>query len=97
MAFEGRRTSFARLQGRSGLHDPAAARASGIPVFYYLFELKFKCVRDQEFVIGGFTAPKGSRVGFGALLVGYYDHGELVYAGKVGTGYDTEQVVPESR
>jgi bifunctional non-homologous end joining protein LigD len=141
VTFEGRRTSFARLQGRSGLHDPAAARASGIPVFYYLFDLlhldgrrttavpliwrkrllrhavtftdplrftphrvgagqaayrracdrgeegvlakradapylstrtgdwlKFKCVRDQEFVIGGFTAPKGSRVGFGALL-----------------------------
>jgi bifunctional non-homologous end joining protein LigD len=50
--------------------------------------LKFKCVADQEFVIGGFTDPKGSRVGFGALLVGYYDDGRLRYAGKVGTGYD---------
>lgn len=50
--------------------------------------LKFKCVNEQEFVIGGYTDPKGSRVGFGALLVGYYDHGKLAYAGKVGTGFD---------
>jgi bifunctional non-homologous end joining protein LigD len=50
--------------------------------------LKFKCVRDQEFVIGGFTEPSGSREGFGALLVGYQDSGALQYAGKVGTGYD---------
>jgi bifunctional non-homologous end joining protein LigD len=50
--------------------------------------LKFKCVTGQEFVIGGFTDPKGSRQGFGALLVGYYDpHGDLIYAGKVGTGF----------
>ena len=51
--------------------------------------LKFKCVNQQELVIGGFTEPKGSRVGFGALLVGYYENGQLRYAGKVGTGYDT--------
>lgn len=50
--------------------------------------LKFKCVRDQELVIGGFTDPAGSRIGFGALLVGYYDDGSLRYAGKVGTGYN---------
>lgn len=163
VAFEGRRTSFARLQGRLGLTDPDAARATGIPVFYYIFDvlhldghttldvpltwrkrllrealrfdgplrftthrvragevayrracergdegviakradsryegrrsanwLKFKCVRDQEFVIGGYTAPRGSRVGLGALLVGYHDDGDLVYAGKVGTGFDDE-------
>ncbi len=162
VAFEGRRTSFARLQGRLGLTDPDDAVASGIPVFYYLFDiihlegngttdlaltwrkrllrrefqfddplrytthrvkngeaaytaacrrgdegviakladapyegrrsanwLKFKCSRDQEFVIVGYTAPKGSRVGLGALLLGYQDGGELVYAGKVGTGFDT--------
>ena len=162
VAFEGRRTSFARLQGRLGITEPEAARASGIPVYYYLFDLlhldgksttglplvwrkrllrkvfqfrdplrytthrvkdgeaayraacergdegviakladapyegrrsanwlKFKCVRDQEFVVGGYTAPKGSRVGLGALLVGYYDGHDLVYAGKVGTGFDT--------
>ncbi|GAB3432732.1 non-homologous end-joining DNA ligase [Actinophytocola sediminis] len=50
--------------------------------------LKFKCVRDQEFVVGGFTDPQGSRAGFGALLIGYHEHGRLRYAGKVGTGYD---------
>ena len=54
--------------------------------------LKFKCVRDQEFVVGGFTDPKGARSGFGALLVGYYDGADLRYAGKVGTGY-TESVL----
>ncbi len=51
--------------------------------------LKFKCVREQEFVIGGYTDPRGARTGFGALLVGYYESGRLRYAGKVGTGYDT--------
>jgi bifunctional non-homologous end joining protein LigD len=51
--------------------------------------LKFKCESGQEFVIGGFTDPHGSRTGFGALLLGYYDPGgRLVYAGKVGTGFD---------
>jgi DNA ligase D-like protein (predicted ligase) len=162
VAFEGRRTSFARLQGRSGITDPEEARASRIPVFYYAFDLlhlgdsdigeqpllqrkrllrnmfqfndplrytthrvkdgeaayraacergdegviaklagstyqggrsanwlKFKCSRDQEFVIVGYTAPKGSRIGLGALLLGYYDGADLVYAGKVGTGFDT--------
>jgi bifunctional non-homologous end joining protein LigD len=161
VAFDGRRTSFERLQGRMGLTDPDAARATGIAVYYYVFDvlhldghdvrglplrdrkrllrdavrfadplrftthrntageeeyrkacergdegviakradspyrsgrsgdwLKFKCVRDQELVIGGFTAPKGSRVAFGALLVGYFDGADFVYAGKVGTGFD---------
>jgi bifunctional non-homologous end joining protein LigD len=50
--------------------------------------LKLKCVRQQEFVIGGYTAPQGSRERLGALLVGYYDSRSLRYAGKVGTGYD---------
>lgn len=50
--------------------------------------LKFKCVHEQELVIGGFTDPKGSRTGFGALLLGYYQGRRLRYAGKVGTGYD---------
>ncbi len=52
--------------------------------------LKFKCSRGQELVIGGFTEPRGERVGFGALLVGYFSDDELCYAGKVGTGYDDE-------
>ena len=51
--------------------------------------LKFKCLNGQEFVIGGYTDPQRSRVGFGALLLGYYDaDGKLRYAGKVGTGFD---------
>ena len=49
--------------------------------------LKLKCTRAQELVIGGFTAPRGSRTDLGALLVGYYDGDELRYAGKVGTGF----------
>jgi bifunctional non-homologous end joining protein LigD len=161
VAFEGRHTSFARLQGRLGITDPEVSRASRIRITYYVFDLlhldgkstvslpltrrkrllrsaiqfvgplrytphrvadgmaayqtacergdegviakladstydgkrsaswlKFKCVRDQEFVIGGYTGPKGSRVGLGALLLGYHEGGELVYAGKVGTGFD---------
>jgi bifunctional non-homologous end joining protein LigD len=48
---------------------------------------KTKCWLRQAFVIGGFTDPEGSRTGFGALLVGYYAHGNLVYAGNVGTGF----------
>ncbi|MFC5910485.1 non-homologous end-joining DNA ligase [Streptacidiphilus monticola] len=156
------RTDFALLQQRLGLTDPKAARASGVAVTYYLFDLlrldgqdttaldltvrksllrdalsfrdplrftahrrrdghellddacargwegliakransryqygrstdwlKLKCSGGQEFVIGGFTEPAGSRVGFGALLIGYYQHGRLCYAGKVGTGYST--------
>jgi bifunctional non-homologous end joining protein LigD len=49
--------------------------------------LKLKCVWEQEFVIGGYTDPTGSRTDFGALLVGYHEKGRLRYAGKVGTGY----------
>ncbi len=52
--------------------------------------LKFKCSNRQEFVICGWTDPQGERSGFGALLVGYWDAGQLVYAGKVGTGYTAE-------
>lgn len=51
--------------------------------------LKMKCEVSQEFVVGGFTDPQGARVGLGALLVGYYESGEFVFAGKVGTGFDT--------
>ena len=151
VAFEGSRTSFARLQQRGERH---------VPVFYYVFDLlhlaghdtaalplrarkrllrralvlrdpvrftphrnsdgealfreacrrgwegliakradapymfgrsrdwlKFKCSAEQELVIGGFTAPRGSRTELGALLLGYYEDGRLRYAGKVGTGF----------
>ncbi len=161
VAFEGNRMSFSRLQGRMQITDVDKARASGIAVHLYLFDLlhlaghdvtrlplrrrkslliralrfddpvrytshrnaegealfheacakgwegliakdatapythgrsrdwlKFKCAKGQELVIGGFTEPKGSRTGFGALLLGYFEGGKLCYAGKVGTGFD---------
>jgi bifunctional non-homologous end joining protein LigD len=50
--------------------------------------LKVKNLNEQEFVIGGFTPPQRSRQHFGALLVGHYQKGKLIYAGKVGTGFD---------
>ena len=160
VAFEGRRTSFARLQNRINLTSARAARLSGVPIYYYAFDLvaldgwdltrlplrtrkrllrerfdfadplrfsahrtgdgegffrqacsrgwegliakradrpyrsgrsrewlKFKCVSDQEFVVGGWTDPQGARAGFGALLIGHYEGDRLRYAGKVGTGY----------
>ncbi len=55
--------------------------------------LKMKIEASQELVIGGFTDPRGKRVGLGALLVGYYDGGDFVFAGKVGTGLDTQQLL----
>lgn len=58
--------------------------------------LKFKCTHQQEMVIAGFTDPKGSRSGFGALLLGHYEDGRLRYAGKVGTGFD-EDVLKDLR
>ena len=163
VAFEGRVTSFARLQGRMKIEDPEAARSSGIAIRYYAFDLlwldgydtcrlalrdrksllrdalewkdpirftthrnrdgerlleaacakgwegliakraespyvharstdwlKLKCVNRQEFVIGGWTDPRGERAGFGALLVGVHDDERLRYAGKVGTGFDDD-------
>jgi bifunctional non-homologous end joining protein LigD len=51
--------------------------------------LKMKCEAVQDLVVGGFTDPQGGRVGLGALLVGYYEGDDFVYAGKVGTGFDT--------
>ena len=52
--------------------------------------LKLKCTREQELVIGGFTAPQGSRTDLGALLVGHFEGDRLRYAGKVGTGFTRE-------
>jgi ATP-dependent DNA ligase len=52
--------------------------------------LKMKCEATQELVVGGFTDPQGGRVGLGALLVGYFDGDDFVFAGKVGTGFDTK-------
>jgi bifunctional non-homologous end joining protein LigD len=160
VAFEGSRTSFAALQPRIHLSSAERARATGIRVYYYVFDvlsvdgddttgkpllerkrrlrdlltfdgpvrytnhrvsadddyfadicsrgwegliakkadapyrkgrtdrwLKFKCEAGQELVVVGYTDPAGSRVGLGALLLGYHDGDDLVYAGKVGTGF----------
>jgi DNA ligase D-like protein (predicted ligase) len=55
--------------------------------------LKMKCEASQELVVGGFTDPQGARVGLGALLVGYFAKEDFVFAGKVGTGLDTKQLL----
>jgi DNA ligase D-like protein (predicted ligase) len=167
VAFDGRQTSFARLQRRMHVRRPIEALIRAVPAYFYVFDLvfvdryeiselelrhrkallrgllsydkrlrftphrnrdgekywedacgkgwegviakradapyvhgrsrdwlKFKCVNEQEFVIGGYTDPQGSRKRFGALLIGYYDDGHLVYAGKVGTGFN-EQMLRE--
>lgn len=163
VAFEGSRTSFARLQPRIQVNDPERARGSGVAVWYYVFDvleiegedqrgepllerkrrlrkllrwqnplrstphrvtgdedwfaevcragwegliakrvdatyrsgrtdawLKFKCEAGQELVVVGWTDPEGSRVALGALLLGYHDGDDLVYAGKVGTGFSQQ-------
>ena len=55
--------------------------------------LKMKCESSSDFVIGGFTDPQGGRVGLGALLVGHFDGDDFVFAGKVGTGFDTKLLI----
>jgi bifunctional non-homologous end joining protein LigD len=52
--------------------------------------LKMKCEASQELVVGGSTDPQGARVGLGALLVGYFDGDDFVFAGKIGTGFNTK-------
>jgi bifunctional non-homologous end joining protein LigD len=54
--------------------------------------VKTKCLKRQEFVIGGFTQPQGARTGFGSLLLGYYDNGKLIYCGNVGTGFTEDSL-----
>ena len=55
--------------------------------------LKMKCELTHDFVVGGFTDPQGARVGLGALLVGLYEGKDFVYAGKIGTGFDTKMLL----
>jgi ATP-dependent DNA ligase len=55
--------------------------------------LKMKCELSQEFLVGGFTDPQGKRVGLGALLVGYHKDGDFVFAGKIGTGFNTQMLL----
>ena len=72
------------LEGVIGKRADAPYRAGRSPAW-----IKLKCGQRQEFVIGGYSAPKGSRSGFGALLLGVYDNeGTLRYAGRVGTGFN---------
>jgi DNA ligase D-like protein (predicted ligase) len=160
VAFEGSRTSFEKLQPRIHVSSADKARRSGVPVYFYVFDvlradgedvrrepmldrkarlrelltfdgpirytphrrkggeeyfaeacrkgwegliakradapyatgrtdrwLKFKCEAGQELVVVGWTDPEGSRVALGALLLGYHRGDDLVYAGKVGTGF----------
>jgi bifunctional non-homologous end joining protein LigD len=55
--------------------------------------LKMKCEASQELVVGGFTDPQGARVGLGALLVGYFEGDDFVFAGKIGTGFNTRMLL----
>ena len=82
--------AFHRQACRMGLEGIIAKRADSRYASKRTKDwLKIKCQRRQEFVIGGYTDPKGSRTGFGALLLGVYDDdGRLVNVGKVGTGFD---------
>jgi bifunctional non-homologous end joining protein LigD len=59
--------------------------------------VKTKCLMRQEFVIGGYTDPEGARTHIGALLVGYYEGGKLIYGGKVGTGFRMKDLVEIKR
>jgi bifunctional non-homologous end joining protein LigD len=68
---------------RGSVYEPG--RRSGVWI-------KLKCVNEQEFVIGGFTPPQGARKHFGAVLVGYYENKRFLFAGKVGTGFDTKSL-----
>lgn len=163
VAFEGKRTSFQKLQQRLGISNAQEAKKKNIKIYIYIFDLlyidgyqitdlplesrkailkaniqfedplrytihkneigkeyfkqachkhwegliakkrnskyvhirsknwlKFKCVANQELVIGGYTEPENSRHGFGALLLGYYKGTKLHYAGKVGTGFSDD-------
>ena len=77
----------ARRQGWEGV----IAKRRGSPYEHRRSKhwLKMKIEASQELVVGGFTDPQGARVGLGALLVGYYDGDDFVFAGKIGTGFDT--------
>ncbi len=92
---EGKGTAFYREACRVGLEGIIAKRAAdGYREKRTRSWLKIKCSRRQEFVIVGFTEPKGGRAGFGALLLGARDETDapLRYTGKVGTGFDDKQL-----
>ena len=78
---------LARTEGWEGV----IAKRKGTPYEHRRSKhwLKMKCELAQDFVVGGFTDPQGKRVGLGALLVGHYENDDFVFAGKIGTGFDT--------
>jgi len=88
--FEGDATKLLETACRKGLESLIGKRADSPYVSKRSASwIKLKCTRRQEFVIGGYTYPKGSRTGFGSLLLGVHDaDGKLRYAGNVGTGFD---------
>jgi bifunctional non-homologous end joining protein LigD len=79
---------LARTEGWEGV----IAKRKGTPYEHKRSKhwLKMKCEESQEFVVGGFTDPQGQRVGLGAILVGHFKGDDFVFAGKVGTGFDTK-------
>jgi len=82
---------YFRKACRSGWEGVIAKNGDGVYVSKRTHDwLKFKCSHEQEFVIGGYTEPRGNRMAFGALLLGYYRGRKLVYTGKVGTGFDND-------
>ncbi len=88
-ALEPRFTELCRRGGEGVIAKRLASRYGGGRSRDWL---KLKCVNEQEFVVGGWTDPRGCRERLGALLVGYYANGRLRYAGKVGTGYTREDL-----
>ncbi|HWB58456.1 MAG TPA: ATP-dependent DNA ligase, partial [Chthoniobacteraceae bacterium] len=80
--------------GRRGLEGIVGKRSNSVyePGRRSGAWIKLKSVNEQEFVIGGWTPPKGTRTHFGALLLGYFGKGGLHFAGKVGTGFDAKLI-----
>lgn len=90
---QGQGASVLQHACRSEMEGIVAKRADGAYQQYRSPSwLKLKCTKQQEFVIAGYSQPEGSRVGFGALLLGYYDGRDLQYAGRVGTGFTTQSL-----
>jgi bifunctional non-homologous end joining protein LigD len=87
---EGKGAAFLRESCRLGLEGIISKRRDRPYVSGRTGDwIKTKCLGREELVIGGYTLSTADRRGIGALLVGYFDGGQLVYAGRVGTGFDT--------
>jgi bifunctional non-homologous end joining protein LigD len=91
---EGAGTDFLRESCRLGLEGIVSKRGDRPYVGGRAGDwIKTKCLGREELVIGGFTLSTADRRGIGALLVGYFDEGQFVYAGRVGTGFDTQTLL----